>query len=109
MLKKEKIERRAKRSTFQHNLDVNLVRYLYSHELPQGPLVRAEIYQALVNAHLPVVPGFAALAIRGFPDRNSHFLRGQRYGSVHLHACSLGDVLDLVADVVEFLRLGAGK
>ena len=39
----------------QNNLYVDAVRDLNPHELPQRALVRVEVYEPLVHAHLPSI------------------------------------------------------
>lgn len=44
-------------STFQNYLYVHILWDLNSHELPKRALICIQIYEPLVNPHLPVIPG----------------------------------------------------
>src|SRR5512147_2574341 len=92
---------------FQHDLDVHVLWDLDSHELPERALVGIKIYEALVHPHLPVVPGGGSLTVRALPTGNDHLLCRQGYGSCHVHACSLGNPLDLIAYIVQHQGVSA--
>src|SRR3989339_1153473 len=93
----------------QDDLDVDAVRDLYPHQLSQGALVRVEVYEPLVDAHLPSVPGLGALAVRALAHRHLEPLGREWYRAGHVHACLLADGLDLVADAVYLLRVRSAQ
>lgn len=51
-------------STAKHNLNVDSIRNLDPHELPEGTLVGVQVDESLVNAHLPAIPSLASLSVR---------------------------------------------
>src|SRR2546425_119736 len=93
------------RSRAQHDLDVHAVRHLNPHELPQSALIRVEVDEPLVDPHLPAVPRLAPLAVRGLPHRHDEPLRRERDRPGHRDAGALADQLDLLAHVVDLLRV----
>src|SRR5213080_63942 len=101
--------RGAGRSASQHDLDVDAVRHLDPHELPQGAFVRVEVDEPLMDPHLPAVPRLAPFAVRGFAHRHDEPFRRQRDRTRHRDAGPLADQLDLLAHVVDLLRVRAAQ
>jgi hypothetical protein len=56
-----------------------------------------------VDAHLPVVPGLGTAAAGGLPNRHFEPLRRKGDGAGYRGARTLGDLLDLVADILYVL------
>src|SRR6059036_3452832 len=96
-------------SRSQHDLDIDAVRDLDAHQLPQRALVRVEVDEPFVDSHLPAVPRLAPLAVRRLPHRHDEPLRRERNRSRHRDAGALADQLDLLAHVVDLLRVGAAE
>src|SRR2546425_6885748 len=96
-------------SRSQHDLDVDAVRHLDAHQLPQRALVRVKVDEPLMNPHLPSVPRLAPLAVRGLPHGHDEPLRRERDWSRHRDAGALADQLDLLAHVVDLLRVRAAE
>src|SRR5439155_9337255 len=90
-------------------LDLDTVRHRDALQLPQRALVSVEIDEPFVNPHLPPVPRLAPLAVRGLPHRHDEPLRRERNRSRHRDAGALADQLDLLAHVVDLLRVGAAE
>src|SRR6266581_4924769 len=103
------LPRAALSSRPQDDLDVHAVRHLDAHQLPQRALVRVEVDEPLVDAHLPAVPRLAALAVGGLADRHEEPLRRKRDRPGHRDARALGDELDLLAHVVDLLRVRSAQ
>src|SRR5438874_10787671 len=93
----------------QDDLDVDSVRHLDAHELAQGPFVRIEVDEPLVDPHLPPVPGLAPFAVGGLADGHDETLRRERDRPRHRDAGALADQLDLFAHVVDLLRVRADE
>src|SRR4030042_1174264 len=91
------------RSGPEDDLDVHAIRHLNTHELSEGALVRVEVYQPLVDAHLPPVAGARAASVRALPARNHEPLGRQRDGTRYRNASLLADRLDLLANPVHLL------
>src|SRR3989475_191103 len=91
----------------QHDLDVDAVRHLDAHQLPQRALVRVEVDEPFVDPHLPPVPRLAPLAVRRLPHRHDEPLRWEGDRPRHRDAGALADQLDLLAHVVDLLRVRA--
>src|SRR5207302_1901006 len=96
-------------SRSQDDLDVDSVRHLDAHELAQGPLVRIEVDEPLVDPHLPAVPGLAPFAVGGLADGHDETLRRERDRTRHRDAGALAVKLDLLAHVVDLLRVRAAE
>src|SRR3972149_12050288 len=96
-------------SAAQDDLDVDAVRPLEAHQLAEGTLVRVEVDEPLVDAHLPAVVGLRALSVRALPHGDLEALRRKGDGPAHRHAGALADLLDLVADAVDLFRVRAGE
>jgi len=80
-------------------LDVDAVRDLDPHELPEGALFGIQLDEPLVDAHLPVVPGLRTAAARRLPHGDLEPLCRQGDWAGYLGARPLGYLLYLVADV----------
>src|SRR3989442_10454139 len=93
----------------QHDLDVDAVRDLDAHELPQGAFVGVEVDEPLVDPHLPAVPRLAPLAVRRLPHGHDEPLRREGNWSRHRNAGSLRDELDLLTHIINFFRVGAAQ
>jgi len=93
----------------KHDLDVDAIGDLDPHELPEGTLIGVQIYEPLVDAHLPAVPGLASLSIGALPAGYLQLLCGKRYRPADIHAGPLGDPFDLGADTVDLCRVGAAE
>src|SRR2546427_7094811 len=93
------------RSRAQHDLDVDAVRHLNPHQLPQRALVRVEVDEPLVDPHLPAVPRLAPLAVGGLPHRHDEPFRREGNRPGHRDAGAFADQLDLLAHVVDRLRV----
>src|SRR5213080_5230015 len=96
-------------SRAKDDLDVDPVRHLDAHELTKGPLVRIEVDEPLVDPHLPAVPGLAPFAVGGLADGHDEPLRRERDRPRHRDAGALADQLDLLAHVVDLLRVRAAE
>src|SRR5438445_1754 len=101
--------RGAGRSAWQLDLDVHAVRHLDPHELPQRAFVCVEVDEPLVDPHLPAVPCLAPLPVGGLPHRHDEPFRRERNRARHRDAGALADQLDLLAHVVDLLRVGAAE
>src|SRR5213078_2819656 len=85
------------------------LRHLNAHELTKGPLVRIEVDEPLVDPHLPAVPRLAPLPVGGLPHRHDEPFRRQRDRPRHRDARALADQFDLLAHVVDLLRVRAAE
>src|SRR5213080_279560 len=101
--------RGAGRSASQHDLDVDAVRHLDPHELPQGAFVRVEVDEPLVDPHLPAVPRLTPFAVRRFAHRHDEPFRREGDRARHRDTGPLADQLDLLAHVVDLLRVRAAQ
>src|SRR3989442_8189641 len=96
-------------SRSQHDLDVDAVRHLDAHQLPQRALVRVEVDEPFVDSHLPAVPRLAPLAVGGLPHWHDEPFRREGNRPGHRDAGAFADQLDLLAHVVDLLRVGAAE
>src|SRR5207245_9293769 len=62
-----------------------------------------------MDPHLPAVPRLAPLAVGGLPHRHDEPLRRERDRPGHRDAGALADQLDLLAHVVDLLRVRAAE
>src|SRR6058998_592661 len=70
---------------------------------------RIEVDEPLVDPHLPAVPRLAPLPVGGLPHRHDEPFRRERNRARHRDAGALADQLDLLAHVVDLLRVGAAE
>lgn len=73
----------------------------YSHNAPHDALFRIDVYQALVNPHLPAIPSSGSFSAGRFQHWNLQPFRWEWDRSVHFDAGFLGDDFQLVAHFLE--------
>lgn len=91
---------RSVRSLYQSNLDVNVVRDLYSHYSPHDSFVRIDVYKAFVDTHLEVVPSMSSFTAGRLSSGHYKVLCRKRYGASDLSSGFAGDVFEFAADGV---------
>jgi len=64
----------------------DFLRNPHPHDPSHYPLFRINIYQPLMNTHLPLVPSSCTLPARRLPNRHTQPLRGKRFRPHHLDA-----------------------
>lgn len=87
------------------HFDVHTVGDIDPHELPEGSLIGIKVDESLVNAHLPVIPGFTSFSVRAFPTGNPELFGRKRNGAANGHSGSLRYGLDLAAYVIDLQRI----
>lgn len=89
------------------HFDVHTVGDIDPHELPECTLIGIKVDEPLVDAHLPVIPGFTSLSVRAFPAGDPEFLGGKGNGAAYGHSGPLRYGLDLTAYVIDLQRVGS--
>src|SRR5438309_9244804 len=96
-------------SRSQHDLDVDAVGNLDPHQLPQRAFVRIEVDEPLVDPHLPAVPCLAPFAVGRLAHRHHEPFRRERDRPGHRDPGAFADQLDLLANIVDLLRVRAAE
>jgi len=101
--KKQKLSPNQLEKLYRH---VYLFRHTNPHDPAHHPFLSVNVYEALVNAHLPPVPRGSSFPTRRLQNWDLQPLRRKRNRPVHFHAGLLGNETQLLADLLKLPIVG---